>query len=139
MKEKKPDQVVYNTDSNQYDASLKPYATNVGAPAIKAIVNSRWKLANIHAVNKQFEARFKEIHQSYLELTKEFERNQLVYSARFNFEPIVGEVYHLYKDTNLSPFLSIIKPHECSFDYVGSYRFSSEKIWEELPKLKESK
>ena len=31
-KDKKPDQVVFNEDTQKYDAALKPYATNVGAP-----------------------------------------------------------------------------------------------------------
>ena len=35
MKEdKKPDNVVFNTETQKYDAALKPYATNVGAPVI---------------------------------------------------------------------------------------------------------
>ncbi len=132
MEDKKPDQVVYNTDTQEYDAGLKPYATNVGAPAIKATDTSSWKLANIYKVNKSFEARFAEIHKQYLELSAEYERNQLVYSAAFNFKPNVGEVYHLYRDANMAPFLSIINPNECNFDHIGSYRFSSDKIWEEI-------
>ena len=34
VKEKKPDNVVFNTETQKYDAYLKPYATSVGAPII---------------------------------------------------------------------------------------------------------
>ena len=37
--DKKPDQIVFNEDTQRYDAALKPYATNVGAPAIKVSDN----------------------------------------------------------------------------------------------------
>ena len=33
-KEKKPDQVVFDQKTQKYSASLTPYATNLGAPAI---------------------------------------------------------------------------------------------------------
>ena len=34
-KSKKPDSVVFNDDSQQYDASLKPYGTSASSPVIK--------------------------------------------------------------------------------------------------------
>ena len=36
--EKKPDQVVYNTETKRYDAALKPYATDVSAPVITIFI-----------------------------------------------------------------------------------------------------
>ena len=45
--DKKPDQVVFNKETQTYDASLKPYATNVGAPAITVTDNITWKNKNI--------------------------------------------------------------------------------------------
>lgn len=132
MKAKKPDNVVYNEKEQRYDAALKPYATNVGAPAITATDNSTWKLANIKQVNDAFKARFEEIHLQYTQLTEQYERNELVYKARFNFQPVIGKTYHLYRDAQLQPFLSIIGPKECNFDFVGSYRINSDKLWEEV-------
>ena len=65
MKKKKPDQVVYNEDSQRYDASLKPYSTNLGAPAITTPDTTAWKLRNIDQVNKQVGARYAELKQQY--------------------------------------------------------------------------
>ena len=47
-KSKIPDNVVFNTETQQYDAALKPYATNVGAPAIQVTENITWKNKNVH-------------------------------------------------------------------------------------------
>lgn len=132
MKAKKPDNVVYNEKEQRYDAALKPYGTNVGAPAITTADNTAWKLANVKQVNEAFKARFEDIQRQYEDLTAQYERNQLVYRAKFNFTPVIGEVYHLYKDAQYQPFLSIIAPEECSFDHVGSYRINADKLWEEV-------
>lgn len=130
--EKKPDQVVFNEEEQRYEAGLKPYATNVGAPAIHTTDSTAWKVRNIDNVNKQVGARYQELKTAYDELMKQFEYNQLVYAVKFNFEPLVGHVYHLYKKTNEQPFLSIISPEECSFDHIGSFRLNADKMWERV-------
>lgn len=128
-KEKKPDQVVFNATTQNYDAALKPYATNVGAPAIKISDTATWKNKNIYKANKQIQAKYLELKAEYDKMIQELEYNNLVYNARFNFEPIIGETYHLYKDKNDDPFLSIIAPNDCNFDYVGSFYLNSELLW----------
>ncbi|SDS16285.1 Protein of unknown function [Formosa sp. Hel1_31_208] len=131
-KDKKPDQVVYNEQTETYDAALKPYATNVGAPAIQVTDTSAWKKRNVHKANKQLKAKYLEIKAEYDKMIEELEFNNLVYSARFNFEPIVGETYHLYRDKNEQPFLSIIAPKHCTFDYIGSFQLNSEQMWKKI-------
>lgn len=129
---KKPDQVVFNEEDQTYDASLKPYATGVGAPKITTPDTTLWKNRNIDAFNKQVKARYDELKTQFDALLEQFEYNQLVYQARFNFEPLVGKTYQLYRDKNGEPFLSIIKPEECNFDYVSSFRLNSDKMWERI-------
>ena len=65
---------------------------------------------------------------------EEFERNKLILSAKFNFEPIVGMPYHLYQHADGSAFLSLIDPEECNFNWLGSYVLNADMIWEELRK-----
>ena len=131
-KKKKPDQVVFNEESETYDASLKPYATNVGAPSIQIADTTTWKNKNIYKANKQLHARYQEIKAEYDKMIEELEYNNLVYSARFNFEPIIGETYHLYKDKTDQPFLSIIAPQDCNFHYIGSFYLNSELLWKKM-------
>ncbi len=132
QKDKKPDHVVYNEEEQKYDAALKPYATDLSAPVITTDDTAAWINTNIHKVNKQIKARYDELQVEYEALMKKFEYNNLVYSAKFNFEPIVGETYHLYKNKDEKPFLSIISPLECGFEHLGSFRLNADKMWEEL-------
>ena len=55
-----------------------------------------------------------------------------LYNSKFNFEPNIGEVYHLYNNRKEEPFLSIIAPEQCSFHHLGSFRLNTDKMWEKL-------
>ncbi len=129
---KKPDNVVYDSDEQKYTASLKPYATDVGAPVITTSDTVAWKNRNIHAVNKQISAKYLELKAEYDAMIAQFEYNNLVYSAKFNFEPVIGNTYHLYRNKNQEPFLSVIAPRECNFDYIGTFKLNADKMWERL-------
>ncbi|QHI38475.1 hypothetical protein IMCC3317_38680 [Kordia antarctica] len=128
--DKKPDNVVFDEETQKYDAALKPYATGVGAPVITTPDTVTWKNVNIDKVNKQVKAKYEELKAEYDALMEKFEYNNLIYSAKFNFEPIVGEIYHLYRDKKQQSFLSIIAPNQCRFDYVQSFRLNADKMWE---------
>ncbi len=132
MNDKKPDQVVYNEEESRYDKALKPYATDVGSPAITTTDTIAWKNTNIHKVNKQVKAKYDELKAEYDLLMEQYEYNNLVYNSKLSFEPIVGEVYHLYRNKKKEPFLSIIAPNECNFDHLGSFRLNADKMWERL-------
>ncbi len=129
---KKPDQVVFNEEEQRYDAALKPYATGVGAPAITTLDTIAWKNVNIDKVNKQVKAKYNELKAEFDALMDKFEYNNLVYQAKFNFEPSVGETYHLYKDKKEQMFLSIISPNECNFNHLGTFKLNADKMWEKL-------
>lgn len=132
MTKKKPDQVVYNEEKGKYDAGLTPYATNLGAPAIVTDDVTTWKNANISKVNHQFGTEYQELKAKYEKMMEKFEYNNLIYSAKFSFEPIVGAVYHLYKSKDGEPFLSLISPEECTWDFAGTFELKADKIWNRL-------
>ena len=127
--EKKPDQVVYNTETERYDASLKPYATDVSAPVITTNDSLAWKNRNINKVNRFIQAKYNELKAEYDKMMAQYEYNNLVYAAKFSFEPVVGEIYHLYIREDDSTFLSIIAPEECNFNHIGSFYLDAEGIW----------
>jgi hypothetical protein len=131
---KKPDNVVFNDTSNSYDARLKEYGTNLGAPAIKMENLGPWKTKGIQSVNHRISAEFEELKEKYVALQQKYEYNQLVYAADYNFKPIVGKAYHLYKKDDGSNFLSILEPKECTFSFVASFRLNSELVWEKVDK-----
>ncbi len=126
---KRPDQVVYNEEEAQYDSKLKTYATNVGAPVIKTEDVTTWKNTNINRVNHQFKTQFETIKMQYEKMMEQYEYNNLIYSSKFSFEPVVGETYHLYESKDTSVFLSMIAPHECNFKHIGTFTLNSDKMW----------
>lgn len=130
--EKKPDQVVYNPDTKRYDASMKPYATSVGAPVITPTDSMAWKNRSIAKINHKVEAKYLELKAEYDRMIQEFEYNKLIFDAKFTFEPVIGEVYHLYSRENGESFLSIIAPEECHFNALGSFYLNADQTWEKI-------
>ena len=128
MKKERPDNIVYS-DEQGYNASILPYATSVGAPAIKMDDIVSWKSRGISTVNKQFENKFNELKLQYENLMAEYEWNELVYGARFSFEPVIGEIYHLYLGDDGVNFLSLIGPQEWNKEHIGTFKLNSDKKW----------
>jgi hypothetical protein len=122
MSDKKPDNVA---DS----PSILPYGSNVGAPSIVVENIEAWKQPRIIKVNKQFQSKFNELKEEYQRLIDEYKWNDLVYQSKFSFEPVVGEVYHLYYGNDGNVFLSLITPDEWDKPYIGSFRYNYDNKW----------
>ncbi|GAL76197.1 hypothetical protein JCM19275_603 [Nonlabens ulvanivorans] len=123
---------MYDEETGTYNAALLPYSSGVAAPKITTPDITSWKQTNINKVNHEIKSKFEQLKAEYDAMVKKFEDNQLVYGAKFSFEPIVGEIYHLYLGKDGRHFLSVIAPQECNWDFVGTYRLSSEKLWEQI-------
>ena len=128
MKSKIPDNVVYSVEEG-FNANILPYATNVGAPVIRVDDVVSWKSRGIDNVNKELGNKFNELRVQYQKLMEEYEWNELVYSAKFSFEPVIGEIYHLYRDANAVNFLSLIGPQEWNREHIGTFKLNSDKKW----------
>jgi len=130
MKKGRPDNVVYNEVIEDYDAKLKPFGTNVGAPSINATDTSSWHQVNTYKFNQGFTNRMGLLKRKYDELAEEFRVNQLIYSLKFNFEPVIGKTYYLYKkDRSKRYFLSIISPLEWGKTAKGAFKLNDEGCW----------
>lgn len=125
MTKKKPDNYSEN-------AAILPYGSNVSAPSIdlpdlQGFKSEKGNLAKQHLLQK-----LKEIEDQYENLLALTRDTQLVYNARYNFVPIVGKVYHLYK-TEKDYLLSMIDPNSWNrFEHVGSYMFESNAVWKKI-------
>ncbi len=119
-------------DSFAENKALLPYGDNVGAPAIKVEDITAWKSINAVKVNHQLQTRFNELKEEYKKLVEEYKWNELVYNAKFAFEPVIGQTYHLYigKDGNI--FLSMINPNEWKYECVGSFVLDSNNKWNKI-------
>lgn len=132
MSKKKPDLVVFDEETQRYDAAFRPYATSVGAPQIKMPNNSTWKNSQVYKANKHLKAKYEALKAEYERLMVVLEYNELVTNAKFSFEPQVGEIYHLYNNAKQQPFLSIIAPESCNFEHLGTFQLTSDYLWKKL-------
>ncbi len=131
-KGKKPDNVVFNTENQSYDAALKPYATSVGAPKITTTDTTTWKLRSINKINHKINAGYLKLKAEYQKMMDEFEYNTLIFNSEFSFEPVIGEVYHLYQRENGTNFLSLIAPDQCNFKHIDSFYLNVDQTWEKV-------
>jgi UDP-N-acetylglucosamine 2-epimerase len=125
---KKPDNIVFSEEEG-YNAKLLPYATTVGAPIIKLDDVVTWKAQGIHRVNKEFQNKFDELKNEYNRLIEEYQWNDMIYNAKFTFEPVVGEIYYMYLDKYGKEFLSLISPTEWKQEFIGTFKLNSERKW----------
>ena len=125
MDTKKPDNVADKP-------GLLPYGSNVSAPSIKPVDLTTFKKNGLDKVNKVFDRRYKEIVEQAETLQKTFLITQTVYESKYKFEPIVGEVYHLYEDSDGGYSLSIIGPSEWNKKHVYSVVLNSDMTWTKI-------
>ncbi|HAP68220.1 MAG TPA: hypothetical protein DCR04_00610 [Flavobacteriales bacterium] len=132
-RKKRPDNVVFDEESQSYNAKALTYGTNIGAPSITSSNLSNWKSNGITTYNHVLKSKVQKIKEEYDLLVEEYKYNELLYHAKYEFEPIIGEVYHLYqKDNKDECFLSLIHPETWSKTHLGSFRLSSDKVWSKI-------
>jgi hypothetical protein len=112
--------------------NLLPYGIIPSAPAIQLPNVDLFKRNKSRTVQNHFETKFDEIKRRYEELLREVHINDLIYSAKYNFVPLVGKIYHLYQ-TNNGYILSLIEPDKWDkYPFIGSFRLASTDIWEKV-------
>jgi hypothetical protein len=126
---KYPDNVAWDNEEERWVANILPYASNVGAPVIKPENIDSWRQRGVTKVNHHLETKFLELRDEYNKLVEEFKWNDLVYNAKFNFEPVIGETYHLYTGDNNENFLSLISPNEWKRECLGSFQLTADQKW----------
>jgi|TARA_R110000744_G_scaffold234882_1_gene352553 hypothetical protein len=126
---KYPDNVVYNYETKEFDAKIKAYPTSVGASKFEPIKVD--KSDSIKA-NKYFESRLDELKGEYKRLVEEYNWTSLVYKSNYNFQPILGEPYHLYEKENKTLFLSLIGPSDWNELYIGTFKLLNNGKWEKI-------
>jgi len=51
------------------------------------------------------------------------------YYSNYTFEPVIGEIYHLYQRNNGEYFLSLISPSEWNRKHIVTVTLNSEHKW----------
>jgi len=122
MDTKRPDNFVDNP-------GLLPYGSNIGAPSIKPTDLTSFKKNGLSKVEKVFDKRYKELLEQAETFQKSFLITQEVYESKYKFEPIVGEIYHLYEDSNGNKTLSLIEPNKWNEKHIYSVILNSDMTW----------
>lgn len=129
MKKKYPDQVVFNYETESYDAKKRAYPSSVGSQKFEPI---KIDLAAAAQANQHFKSKFEELKAAYNELANEYQWNKLIYDADYSFQPIVGQTYHLYKRKDNSYWLSLIGPEEWKKNHIGSFKLQTNGTWRKI-------
>ena len=125
MTNKKPDNVADNP-------GLLPYGSNVSAPSFKPTDLTTFKQNGLSKVEKVFDRRYKELVEQAETLQKSFMITQKVYGSKYKFEPIVGEIYHLYEDSDGGSTLSLIEPTQWNRKHLYSVVLNSDMTWTKI-------
>ena len=125
---KKPDNVVFNIKTGEYDAFKKSYPTSFNSKNFDIVEISK-ELS--HETIHYFENRIIEIKKEYNKLINEIEHTQLISSSEYNFSPIIGKIYYLYENKNRK-FLSVIGPEEWKMKFLGKFKMTTNKIWTKI-------
>ena len=131
MKRKKPDQIVWDEEQEEYIARLLPYAAQTSGPVIKIPNVDSFKQKGVEKVSKQLQTELEELQSKIKDFVKSASDTQKVYTAKFKFEPLVGETYFLYEGEG-EDYLSLISPDQWEKKFLGAFRLSSEYKWERI-------
>ena len=96
-------------ESESRPGRFLPYPVASLSAAIQPADLTSFRTRGAAGVERQFRRKMAELREQYVSLIDQFNWNKLVYEARFGFEPLIGETYHLYESTD-GYTLSMIEP-----------------------------
>lgn len=118
--------------ANSEDKNKLTYPVQIGDQKITLPDNSFFKQKGLKDLENYYTAALLEVKEKYDELLDDYNINKRIYSSHFKFEPVIGNVYHLYINFNDEEFLSLIAPNEWEMTYLGSFKLNSENLWEKV-------
>jgi len=109
-----------------------PYPTHVGAPKIEPQDLTAFKKHGLNKVDRFVKKRFDELVKEAETLQNSIQLQQEVYESQYKFEPKIGEIYHLYENSDGSKTLSLIGPTEWSKSFLYSVILNSDMTWSKI-------
>ncbi len=105
-----------------------PYPVSTLSPPILPNDLTSFKSRGISQVERELRQKLEEIRESYLRTIDHFNWNKLVYEAEIGFEPVVGEIYHVY-EVGGRRLLSMIAPDQWSEKHLATVRLNVDRQW----------
>ena len=128
---KYPDNIVYDSNKDKFDANIKAYPTTVGSQKFEPVCVDR---SDSIKADHYFESKLQEIKKEYETLVDEYKWTRMIYNSTYNFQPILGEPYHLYENKRQELFLSLIEPDAWNQKYIGTFKLLNNGKWELVKK-----
>jgi hypothetical protein len=110
-------------------ANYLPYPASRLAARIVPQDLTSFKSRGISRVERELQQELVELRERYLAVIDAFNWNKLIYEARFGFEPVIGETYHLYEVEGKHQ-LSLIEPQSWHQKWIGSFRLNADGRWQ---------
>lgn len=137
-------QAYCNTEVYHKQLSVLPYAASVGSVAIRPTKEGVIKHKALSAMEDQTNMQLDQIRQQIellarqaQEIRKRKELSLMIYEAKLNFKPQIGQVYHLYERKDGSHLLSLVAPEEWGGSgpfkqFVSSVKLLADHTWVEI-------
>lgn len=134
-----------NTEIYHKQLSVLPYSASVSGAVIKpteeGLIRHKALTAMEEQTNMQLEQIRKQIELLALqaqEIQKRKELSLLIYEARLNFTPVIGQTYHVYERKDGTTLLSLVSPKEWGNSsgpfqkYIAAVQLLADHTWIEI-------
>ncbi len=115
--------------SAQPSRAFMPYPVSTLSPPIVPNDLTSFKTRGISQIERDMQQKLSEIREDYLRAIDHFNWNKLVYEAEIRFEPVVGEIYHLYDMGDGRRALSMISPDQWPHRHLATVRLNYDRQW----------
>lgn len=124
-----PDPIETDLAQETPRGNFLPYpSSRLGAKIVPQDLTS-FKSRGISKVERSLQQELVELREKYLQVIDAFNWNKIIYEAHFGFEPVIGEIYHLY-EVEGKHHLSMIEPESWHQKWVGSFRLNADGRWQ---------
>ena len=107
-----------------------PYPVSTLSPPIVPNDLTSFKSRGISSIERELSLKLENIKNEYIETINHYNWNKLVYSSDYAFEPVIGNIYYLYRRTDGTFILSMISPDEWYLEYIATVKLSVERQFE---------
>jgi Protein of unknown function (DUF2452) len=133
-----------NAEFYHKQMSVLPYSASVSGalirPTEEGVIRHKALAAMEEQTNMQLDQIRRQIELLALqaqEIHKRKELSMLIYQAKLNFKPEIGQVYHLYEKTDEQYTISMISPKEWGASlpykrYIAAVQLLADHTWKEL-------
>ncbi len=134
-----------NTEFYHKQMSVLPYSASVSGAVIKptqeGVIRHKVLTAMEEQTNMQLDQIRKQVELLALqaqEIQSRKELSMIVYSAKLTFQPVIGQIYHLYENHDGSYMISMVSPNEWgrgskSFkQHTAKVQLLADHTWKEI-------